>query len=137
MPMLMRGTPTLLLAAAALIVAAAAPRPAQAQQTEAKNPQVPGASAGPQRIQMTVHGLSCPFCAYGLEKKLRRIEGLDSLSIDFRSGNVVLEVQDGTRVTDERIRALVKDAGFAVGSPINRSPLPPTPSPEDASPRVP
>ncbi|MGQ0702885.1 MAG: hypothetical protein ACT4PM_07100, partial [Gemmatimonadales bacterium] len=36
-------------------------------------------AAQPQRIQMVVHGMSCPFCAYGLEKKLWKLEGLDRL----------------------------------------------------------
>lgn len=79
------------------------------------------AVAGPQRIEMVVHGLSCPFCAYGLEKKLRKLEGLDSVSIDFKTGKVLLLVRDGSKATDERLKQLVKDAGFEVVE-IKRSP---------------
>lgn len=92
-----------------------------AQQRQAPQPPL-AAGAGPQRIEMIVHGMSCPFCAYGLEKKLRKIEGVDSLSIDFKTGRVTLAVPDGSKVTDEQIRDLVKDAGFEVME-IKRSPL--------------
>lgn len=79
------------------------------------------ATIGPQRIDLVVNGLSCPFCAYGLEKKLKRIEGLDSINIDFKTGRVLLLVQDGSKATDERIAQLVKDAGFVVTT-IERAP---------------
>lgn len=90
----------------------------QAQQAEVET------AAEPQKIEMTVLGLSCPFCAYGLEKKLRKVEGLTDLEIRFKTGRVVLEVKEGSEVTDERIRELVKEAGFEIEGAIERSPLP-------------
>ncbi len=101
----------------AVIVGVAAPaKVAWAQQEQTSQVQ----AAGPQRIDMIVTGLSCPFCAYGLEKKLRKIEGLDSIGIDFKTGKVLMLVQDGSKATDERITQLVKDAGFEVAE-IKRS----------------
>ncbi len=91
---------------------AATPRAVQAQ------------AGGPERITVTVTGLSCPFCAYGLEKRLRKLEGLDSLSIDFKSGGVILIVRDGSQASDARIRQLVKDGGFEA-TRIERAPLSP------------
>lgn len=80
-------------------------------------------TAGPQRIDMIVVGLSCPFCAYGLEKKLKKVDGVTNIDIDFKTGNVQLEVNDGSEVSDDQIRKLVKDAGFEVRGEIQRSPL--------------
>jgi copper chaperone CopZ len=82
------------------------------------------AAGGPQRITVTVNGLSCPFCAYGLEKRLRKLEGLDSLHIEFRTGQVALYVRDGSKVSDQQIRRLVKDGGFEA-SKIERATLTP------------
>src|SRR5579884_3383131 len=79
---------------------------------------------GPQRVTVTVTGLSCPFCAYGLEKRLRRLEGLDSLHIEFQSGQVVLYLRDGSKVGDQELRRVVQDAGFEARK-IERAPLPP------------
>ena len=33
-----------------------------------------------------VDGLSCPFCAYGLEKKLKKVEGVEKLEIKVDQG---------------------------------------------------
>jgi copper chaperone CopZ len=102
---------------------AIAPAPVRAH---GGGPRVPAALAGggPQRITVTVTGLSCPFCAYGLEKRLRRLEGLDSLHIEFQSGQVALYLRDGSKVGDQEIRRLVTDAGFEARK-IERVPLPP------------
>ena len=75
-----------------------------------------------QRIQFVVAGLSCPFCAYGIEKRLRReIAGLDSLGLDLKTGTVTLHVRDGDSVSDAQLRAVVKKAGFSVLGDIKRS----------------
>lgn len=105
---------------ATLIGFGALPDAAWAQQEDQATRQA--AARGPQEIRMVVHGLSCPFCAYGLEKKLKKIESLDSVSIDFKTGTVVLLVRDGSEAGDERLKQLVKDAGFEAVK-IERAPV--------------
>ncbi len=119
--MLRMAQPVLL--AAMLATSAATARAVQAQ---ARAPQAPRAAVtdGPERITVTVTGLSCPFCAYGLEKRLRKLDGLDSLRIDFQTGSVILTVRDGSKASDAQIRELVKDGGFEA-TKIERSPLSP------------
>ena len=34
-----------------------------------------------------VDGLACPFCAYGLEKHLKKINGVESIEINMKSGH--------------------------------------------------
>lgn len=106
----MRNESLLLLVAAAILGTAALPEVGWTQQDRSQAQQA--AASGPQQIEMIVHGLSCPFCAYGLEKKLRKIEGLDSVSVEFKTGKVLLLLQDGSKATDDRLKELVKDAGF-------------------------
>ena len=36
---------------------------------------LPAASAGSATYSLEVDGLACPFCAYGIEKKLSAIDG--------------------------------------------------------------
>jgi len=109
-----------LLASVALAAGVTAP-PAE---LAAQEPPPAAEQAAAQRIQFTVAGLSCPFCAYGIEKKLRReITGLDSLGLDFKTGTVTLQVQDGAQVSDGQLRRVVKQAGFSVLGAITRFPL--------------
>lgn len=113
--------PVLLAVQLAAIAASAA-----ALRAQARAPQPPPAAVTgrPERITVTVTGLSCPFCAYGLEKRFRKLDGLDSLHIEFQTGRVALYVRDGSKVSDQQIRRLVKDGGFEA-SKIERSLLSP------------
>lgn len=40
------------------------------------------ASGEPASVQVKIDGLSCLFCVYGLEKKLKRVEGIENLNRD-------------------------------------------------------
>ncbi len=56
------------------------------------------AQAEVKSLTVQVDGLACPFCAYGLEKKLKKVEGVEALNIDINTGEVVLSVAAGTRL---------------------------------------
>lgn len=63
---------------------------------------------------MRVDGLACPYCAYGIEKKLKQIEGVDaeSIDIDLEAGVVRVTTADHVTLTEERMERLFNDAGF-------------------------
>ncbi len=63
-------------------------------------------------ITIQVDGLSCPFCAYGLEKKLLDIEGVEKLNIDVNSGKVELVLKENVVIDPAVIREKVDEAGF-------------------------
>ncbi len=69
---------------------------------------------------MRVDGLACPFCAYGVEKKLKRLEGVKDVDVDLDRGLVKVEVQDGVTLPDERLRKLFRDAGFTYRGTVAR-----------------
>jgi mercuric ion binding protein len=66
-------------------------------------------------VEVQVDGLACPFCAYGLEKKLSDLDGVDSLMIDIEKGMVTLIVQEDKTVNEEVIKEKIKEAGFTPG----------------------
>ncbi len=66
----------------------------------------------PRQIQITVLGMSCPFCAYGVEQKLKKLDGVVELTVELASGLATLVMQDGADVSNETLRETVKDAGF-------------------------
>ena len=70
------------------------------------------AFAGKAKVTMRVDGLSCPFCAYGLEKKLKKMEGVEDFNINIVGGKVEVFFSDATLVQKDRIEQVVKEAGF-------------------------
>jgi len=65
-----------------------------------------------QKVLIRVDGVACPFCAYGLEKKLKRIDGVDKLDILINEGLVVLYLEEGATVDEALLRRKVEEAGF-------------------------
>ncbi len=63
-------------------------------------------------IKVEVDGLSCPFCAYGLEKKLKKMDGVKIIEIDVENAFAQLTLAPGKTVTKAIIRQKVDDAGF-------------------------
>ncbi|MFQ5679901.1 MAG: heavy-metal-associated domain-containing protein [Gemmatimonadota bacterium] len=96
-------------------VAAAGPSPAAAQQapgedgTPAVEPELASA-----QIVLRVDGMSCPFCAYGLEKRLKEIPAVDTLLIRLSDGIVQIRLEEGATLGDEELARAVKRAGFSL-----------------------
>lgn len=64
-------------------------------------------------VKIDVDGLACPFCAYGLEKKLLQIDGADNFNVDIDSAYATLTFPITSKVTKNEIKQIVKDAGFS------------------------
>lgn len=65
-----------------------------------------------QQVRVRVDGLSCPFCAYGLEKKLLEIDGVKSVEISIDDGEALLTLDRDAEIAEETIKKEVKKAGF-------------------------
>jgi copper chaperone CopZ len=63
-------------------------------------------------VRVQVDGLSCPFCAYGLEKKLRRVDNVAELEIQVDEGRAVVTPAPGTSVDLAQLERAVRDGGF-------------------------
>ncbi len=74
------------------------------------------------RYELRVDGLTCPFCAYGIEKKLNAIDGVDEVEFDLNSGLVTVDVAEGTSLDDSQMTELFNDAGFTYRS-MTETPL--------------
>lgn len=69
-------------------------------------------SNGPVKVVVRVDGLSCPFCAYGLEKKIKRMEGVEDFTIDIVGGKVEVLFIDKKFYQKEKLEEVVRDSGF-------------------------
>lgn len=62
--------------------------------------------------EISVDGLACPFCAYGIEKHLRRIDGVEKVETNVAAGTVVLWTVDEVELGRAEVEQAVRDAGF-------------------------
>jgi len=70
------------------------------------------ASGKPARVQVKLDGLVCTFCAYNLEKKLKRIESVEDLKILVNAGLAEFKIKEGKSIDVDEIKKAVKDGGF-------------------------
>ena len=59
-------------------------------------------------------GLACPFCAYGIEKRLSAIEGVDSVETEIKSGTVIVTMREGASLDEAAAKRAVEAAGFTL-----------------------
>jgi len=78
------------------------------------------ASAG-QAYRLKVDGLACPFCAYGIEKQLTALDGVQDVVVDLNAGAVRVTMQDGSTLNETTAKQAVKDAGFSLKGFTNAS----------------
>lgn len=76
--------------------------------------------AQPQVI-VEVQGASCPFCAFGLEKRLGQIQGVTEVKMDLKGGKATVTLKPDAHVPDEVFRQAVHEAGFTPGRIIHAS----------------
>ena len=81
------------------------------------------AFAAQQAYKLRVDGLACPFCAYGIEKKLNAIKGVQGVGVDIASGIVTVTMAEGASLDEAAAKQAVKDAGFTLRGfePIQRA----------------
>ena len=63
-------------------------------------------------VKVEVDGLACPFCAYGLEKKLKKIEGVSDVFIEIQDGSATFNIPTAKIPSQEILKKIVEDAGF-------------------------
>ena len=69
-----------------------------------------------------VDGLSCPFCAYGIEKQLGWIAGVETVLTEIESGTVAVTMEEGATLEESVAKKAVEDAGFTLRS-FERKPV--------------
>lgn len=70
------------------------------------------ASAQVEAAVVKLDGLSCPFCAYGLEKRLKKVEGVEKVEIKVDQATAELTVKKGKALSIEEVEKAVKEGGF-------------------------
>ena len=79
------------------------------------------ANAAGTEYRMRVDGLACPFCAYGIEKKLSSIDGVEDTHVNIKTGEVIVTMVEGVPLHEDNARKKVKEAGFTLRGFSQRS----------------
>ncbi len=66
------------------------------------------------RADLSVNGLTCPFCAFGIEKKLRAVDGVLEVDVLLDEGEVRLTLATGNTATIGAFERAVERAGFEI-----------------------
>jgi copper chaperone CopZ len=73
------------------------------------------AQAQIKEVNVQVKGLSCPFCVKGVEKHLKKVEGVKDISTSLKKGMVKLHYKPGAPFDAESLRKAVVRGGFTPG----------------------
>ncbi len=65
-------------------------------------------------VRLKVDGMVCPFCAYGLEKRLQGIASIDAVLIRVSDGLVQIRTKEDQELTDEALTDAVRKSGFSL-----------------------
>ena len=64
------------------------------------------------RITVQVDGLTCPFCAYGLEKRIKKLSAVEKSAINIKEGTVGIFPKAGQHIDIDEVKKAVESGGF-------------------------
>ncbi len=65
------------------------------------------------KVEQEVFGMDCAPCAYGLERGLKKLDGLEKIVVSLNDGKAYLNLASGNTVTLKKIQDEVKKNGFS------------------------
>lgn len=65
------------------------------------------------KVDQEVYGMDCAPCAYGLERGLKKMEGLQQVRVSLNDGKAYLGLADENKLTLRSIQEEVKKNGFS------------------------
>lgn len=65
-----------------------------------------------EEIKVGVKGMVCAFCAQGIEKTFTAQKEVDKVEVSLANKYVKIKFKDDQRLSNEKISALLKDAGY-------------------------
>ena len=68
-----------------------------------------------QGVEMQVNGMTCPFCVYGIEKKLEAVEEVQSVSSNLKRGTIFIELKNNKPINIGRLNEAIHESGFTPG----------------------
>jgi copper chaperone CopZ len=73
---------------------------------------VSNAAAGLIEVDQTIFGMDCAPCAYGMEKGLKKLEGVKQVTVSLNKGNAVIQFAADNKIALADVRRVVSAGGF-------------------------
>lgn len=65
------------------------------------------------KADQAIFGMDCAPCAYGMERGLTGLEGVQNVEVSLKQAKAVVELAAGNDVTLHTIRQVIRDGGFS------------------------
>lgn len=72
-------------------------------------------AGGGKQAVVTVQGMQCPFCAYGIKKHLAKLPGVTRVDVELAKNQAIVTFAPDAKVTDAQIQQAIRKAGFTPG----------------------
>jgi copper chaperone CopZ len=66
-----------------------------------------------QKVDQEVYGMDCAPCAYGLERGLKKMDGLKNVRVSLNDGKAYLELSENNSLSLKQIQDEIKKNGFS------------------------
>ena len=66
-------------------------------------------------MKIEIKGLACPYCAYGMERELKKISGVGNVEIELEEGMAYISTPIAQKPSEKHLKKIVEDAGFTAG----------------------
>lgn len=74
------------------------------------------ALAAGNQYTLGVKGVACPYCAFGVEKHLNKVDGVENVVVDIGDSVVRVTMAHDAELTESQARTAVENAGFTLQS---------------------
>jgi len=69
-------------------------------------------AAGGQVVDVDIEGMSCKFCAYSVQKNLKKIPGVEQAEVNIETKKAHVVMAEGQQANIEQIKKKISEAGF-------------------------
>jgi len=66
-------------------------------------------------VRVIVKGVAVPYSVFGIIKRLEQIPGVATVNFDMRHGLADIKLLPGAHISDEQLRAAIKNASYTPG----------------------
>jgi len=69
-------------------------------------------AANKQQIEVDIKGMTCKFCAYGVQKKLNKLPNIEKAEVNIDTKKATIVVKEGMQINLDEVKKAIKSSGF-------------------------
>lgn len=66
-------------------------------------------------VKIEINGMACPYCAFGMEKELKEVAGVEKVDIELKEGLAFISTPINQKPSKESLKKIIIDGGFSIG----------------------